>query len=354
MDYRYKYGNRWRCINTLKIMNAYIKDIAYYLPDEVLSNAIIEKEFPEWNVEKIAQKTGIENRHIASENETSGDLAVKAANLLFEKKGIRKEDINFILLCTQSPDFLLPTTACIVQNRLGLKTNIGALDFNLGCSGYVYGLGLAKGLIGTKQAKNVLLITAETYSKYIHPRDKSNRTIFGDAASATLISGEDGALEIMDSVYGTDGSGAENLIVRNGGLRNFNKTSEVTVDENGNHHSDSNLYMNGGNVFTFTLSSVPGLIENVLDKNSLTSQDVDLYIFHQANKFMLEALRKKIKIPNDKFYLFLKDCGNTVSSTIPIALHHAMVEDRIKGSSKVLLAGFGVGYSWGGTILKMR
>lgn len=335
-------------------MKAYIKDIAYYLPESVLSNEVLEKEFPEWSVDKIAKKTGIENRYIAAEGETSGDLAVKAAEVLFAKKNIKKEEIDFLLLCTQSPDYFLPTTACIIQNRLGLKTTTGALDFNLGCSGYIYGLGLAKGLVGTGQAKNVLLITAETYSKFIHPKDKSNRTIFGDAAAATVISSEGGSLEIMESVYGTDGAGADNLIVKNGGLRNYKKVSEEVFDDNGLVHSENNLYMNGNDIFVFTLQAVPGLVESVLVKNELTKPQVDLYIFHQANRFMLEALRKKIKIDDDKFFVYIGDCGNTVSSTVPIALCNALQEGRIKKNQSILLTGFGVGYSWGGTVLTMK
>lgn len=336
-----------------KKMSAYIKDIAYYLPGNVLSNDVIETQFPEWSIEKIAQKTGIENRYIVSENETSGDMAVKAAEALFIKNGIDRNKIDFLLLCTQSPDYFLPTTACIVQHRLGLRTTTGALDFNLGCSGYVYGLGLAKGLISSGQAKNVLLITSETYSRYIHPLDKSNRTIFGDAAAATLVSEDGGLLEIKDFVYGTDGSGAENLIVKNGSHRNFNKDAEVLIDENGNHRSDNHLYMNGNDVFVFTLSAVPALIDELLVKNRMSRIDVDLFVFHQANKFMLDTLRKKLKIDEDKFYYFIKNCGNTVSSTIPIALFNALKEGRIIKNQTVLLAGFGVGYSWGGTVLRM-
>ena len=334
-------------------MKAFIKAISYYLPTNVLSNEVIEKDFPEWSIEKISEKIGIKNRYIASENETSGDMAVKAANKLFEEHNIDKADVDFIILCTQSPDYFLPTTACIIQDRLGLSNSVGAFDMNLGCSGYVYGLGLAKGLVVSGQAKNILLLTSETYSKFIHPKDKSNKTIFGDAAAATLITANDGFAEILNFEYGTDGKGAENLIVKNGGLRNFKNQSTETIDEYDNYHSDDNLYMNGSEIFLFTLSAVPKLITNTLLKNDMEKDSIDLFILHQANKFMLDNLKKKAKIEDEKFYIHLEDCGNTVSSTIPIALYHAKKENKLKIENNVLLAGFGVGYSWGGSVLKI-
>jgi 3-oxoacyl-[acyl-carrier-protein] synthase-3 len=235
---------------------------------------------------------------------------------------------------------------------LGLNTNIGAFDMNLGCSGFVYGLGLAKGLIASGQAKNILFITSETYTKFLHPQDKSNKTIFGDAAAATLISLE-GFGEILNFEYGTDGKGANNLIVKNGGLRNFKKTSIETIDEYNNTISDDYLYMNGPEIFAFTLSAVPALITNTLFKNNLKQEKIDLFILHQANQYILEHLRKKIKIDKEKFFVFMENCGNTVSSTIPIAVFEAQKQAKILKNQHILLAGFGVGYSWAGTVLKI-
>lgn len=333
-------------------MSSYIKAISYYLPSYNLTNEIIEKDFPEWSIEKISQKTGIKNRYIASESETSGDMAIKAANKLFDENDIDKRCIDFVILCTQSPDYFLPTTACIVQDSLGLSTSVGALDINLGCSGFVYGLGLAKGLVESGQANNVLLLTSETYSKFIYPKDKSNKTIFGDAAAATLVSSEKGILKLNKFTYGTDGSGAKNLIVKNGAFRNFNTKSDVKVDEYNNYLSDDHLFMNGAEIFVFTLKSVPLLLQNIYERNNVKENEIDLFIFHQANKFMLNSLRKKIKIPEDKFYNYIENCGNTVSSTIPIAIFNAIQENKIKSKDKIVLAGFGVGYSWAGTILE--
>jgi len=331
-------------------MEAYIKDIAYYLPENVVTNEELVKEFPEWSVEKIAEKVGVNERRVASVNETATDLAIKAAELLFNKGVVEKNDIDFVLFCTQSPDYKLPSSSCIIQDRLGIKTNSGAFDFNLGCSGYEYGLAVAKGLIAGGVAKNILLLTGETYNKYLHPRDKGNRTIFGDAASATVISTE-GFAQIGDFSLGTDGSGANYLIVKNGGARNPYKEEEVVFDEGGNPVGADYLFMDGQEIFMFTLMKVPKMIKEVLAKNSLQKEDIDLYVFHQANKYMLEHLRKKLKIEEDKFFVNLAKLGNTVSSTIPIALCEAREKGQLKGN--VLLAGFGVGLSWGATVLML-
>ena len=331
-------------------MKAFIKAISYYLPEKVLTNDELVNEFPEWSVDKIASKVGINQRHITAEDETSADLATKAAEKLFAENNLDKNAIDFILFCTQSPDYFLPTSACVIQNRLGLQTSCGALDFNLGCSGYVYGLSLAKGLIFAGIAKNVLLLTGETYSKFIHPKDKGNRTIFGDAGSASLISTE-GFAEIGHFELGTDGKGANNLMVKSGGMRYPEAKNDMTLDENGNPISSDHLYMNGAEIFNFTIEAVPQLVRNTLIKNNLELSDIHLCAFHQANKYMLNFLRKKLKIEEDQFYYYMSEVGNTVSSTIPILLTEAKKEEKLSGN--VILAGFGVGYSWGGTVLKI-
>ena len=332
-------------------MEVFIKSISYYLPEQKLTNKMLVEEFPEWTVEKVASKVGISERHIASKNETAGDLAAKAAEKLFEENDLNRSEIGFLLLCTQSPDYFLPTTACLLQEKLSLPTSCGAIDFNLGCSGFVYGLALAKGLICAGITKNVLFLTAETYSKYIHPKDKGNRTIFGDAATATLISTE-GFAEILNFSLGTDGKGANNLIVKSGASRYRDRANDLTFDEVGNPLSSDHLFMNGSEIFNFTLEKVPQLVVKTLEVNNITMDQIDFFVFHQANKYMMNFLRKKIQIEETKFYYCLEKFGNTVSSTIPIALKEAKQKNCLKGN--VLIAGFGVGYSWGGTILKIN
>lgn len=336
-------------------MKAFIKAIEYIIPDHLLTNNNLNKSFPEWSVDKIVEKTGIMGRGIAAKDECSSDLGVRAAEKIFESGVCSRKDIDYLLFCTQSPDYFLPTTACIMQNRMGIKKASGAIDYNLGCSGYVYGLGLAKGLIETGQAGNVLLITAETYSKFIHPGDKSVRTLFGDAGSATYIESSKCSDEFIGPfIYGTDGKGSKNLIVPQGAFRRPAQTAppEIYTDEYGNKRSAEKLYMNGSEVFTFSLLTVPKLIIDLLTKSEKNAEQVDLYVFHQANKFMLEALQKKCKIPKEKFFISFENVGNTVSCTIPIALNEAKKSGILKSGMTVMLVGFGVGYSWGATLLK--
>lgn len=329
---------------------AFIRAISYYLPERVVTNEELVKEFPEWSVDKVAQKVGVSSRHLAGKAETAGDMAEKAARKLFEEYQIDPKSIDFLMLCTQSPDYFLPSTACILQDRLGIPTSAGAFDYNLGCSGCVYGMAVAKGLIAAGIAKNVLLLTAETYNKYLHPLDKSNRSIFGDGAAACLIS-IDGFAEIGEFVLGTDGSGANNLIVKTGASRQKNATGLSVEDEEGHIWYDDYLYMNGGAIFNFTLDAVPTMMAQVLEKNHLQKEEIDYYIFHQANKFMLNTIRKVCVLPKDKFYVNLAETGNTVSSTVLIGLKDCLDKQTIKAGDKVMISGFGVGLSWGGTIL---
>ena len=330
---------------------AYIKAISYYLPERVVTNEELVKDFPEWSVDKVAQKVGVNSRHLAADDETAGDMAEKAALKLFEEYQLDPNTIDFLMLCTQSPDYFLPSTACVLQDRLGIPMSAGAFDYNLGCSGCIYGMAIAKGLIATGIAKNVLLLTAETYNKYLHPSDKSNRSIFGDGAAACLIS-SDGFAEIGEFSLGTDGSGANNLIVKTGAARQKSATGKRVEDEEGHIWYDDYLYMNGGSIFNFTLDAVPTMIKEILEKNHLEKDEIDYYVFHQANKFMLNTIRKVCVLPKDKFYVNLAETGNTVSSTVLIGLKNCIDNQVVMPGNRVMISGFGVGLSWGGTVLK--
>lgn len=324
---------------------ARIEAIASHFPDAVLDNAALAALYPDWPAEKIFEKTGIATRHIAAADETSADLAFQAALKLFAS-GVDPVSVDYLLFCTQTPDYVLPTTACVLQHRLGLRIGIGALDFNLGCSGFVYGLSLAKGLIETGQARRVLLLTADTYSKLIHPGDKSVRTIFGDGAAATLI-GECDADEpqIGPFVFGTDGGGAQNLIVPTGGYRRPRDAAsgETQTDASGNVRSADNIYMNGAAIMAFALREVPASVAKLAALTGRQLNDYDIVAFHQANGFMLERLRSKLGIEPSRFALRLETYGNTVSATIPIVLEPLIGGDQPR---RALLLGFGVGYSW--------
>ena len=330
---------------------AFIKAISYYLPEKILTNAELVAQFPDWQGEKFAAKVGIESRHVVAENETAGDMAEKAARKLFAEYGVSPEAVDFLILCTQSPDYFLPTTACVLQSRLGIPTTAGAFDYNLGCSGAIYGLAIAKGLIASGTARNVLLITSETYSKFIHPSDTGNRSIFGDGAAACLVS-TDGFAEIGEFVLGTDGSHYRDLIVATGASKHPKPNGKEIVDDEGHIRRDDYLYMNGGEIFNFTLDVVPPMVEKVLMKNNLMKKEVGYFVFHQANKFILKTLRTVCDIPKEQFYINLKDTGNTVSPTVFIALKDCLEEGVITEGQNVMIAGFGVGLSWGGTILR--
>lgn len=319
----------------------------YYLPKKEVTNNHLETQFPRANIEKTAIKIGINTRRVAAEDETAVDLGFEAAQKVLS--GYDRSKIDFLIFCTQSPDYFLPTSACILQDKLGLG-KIPAFDYNLGCSGYIYGLAMADSFIKSGIASNVLLITGETYSKHIHPEDKANKIIFGDAASATIIEkGE--AIGQFD--LGSDGAGYDKLIVPNGGFRNKTDPKSLLKEYgNGNQYDDNHIHMDGPAVFNFTIKVVPETVNNALAKNDLTIDDIDLFIFHQANKFMLNYLRTRLGISTDKFYLSLESTGNTVSATIPICINNAIQEGKIKTGSTVMLVGFGVGLSWGSTVIK--
>lgn len=323
--------------------SAAIGPISVELPERVENNAMLQEEFPKWDMEAIEQRTGIAARHIAAEGECASDLAVKAAERLFREHDIDRNSIDFLLLCTQTPDYPLPTTACIVQQRLGLPTSMGALDFNLGCSGFVYGLSLANGLILSGSAKRVLLITAETYSKYIDRTDRSLRTIFGDAAAATLIDASDEP-SLSAFNFGTDGNGANTLIVNQGGAR----SNDAAIQPRHRHRWPSQMYMDGPALINYASETLPPLMERVLGDAQLTRSDVDLFLFHQATVKLLHHLRDLTGLEGERMPIEMANCGNTVSSTVPILIKMLRDQGRITPGMQNMLIGFGVGLSWAG------
>jgi len=332
-------------------MGASIYKTDVYLPDAILTNEMLAQEFEEWNSEKVEKRTGIRERHVSGDDETALDLAEQAARRVLKGEDLKR--VDFVLYCTQSPEYYLPTGACILQDRLGLRTDIGALDISLGCSGFIYGLALAKSFIAAGTARRVLLLTSDVMTKQVHPRDRANRTLFGDGAAATLIDQTE-TEGILDFSLGTDGSGFQNLIVPNGGLRHRYDPDAPDLDDGfGGIRSDNFLYMNGPEIFNFTIDAVPGVVAGVLQKNQMDPEDLDYVIFHQANKYIVDYLRKKIGFPKEKFYVNLLHTGNTVSATIPIGLNDVLEQGIVKPGNRVLVSGFGVGFSWGATILRI-
>ena len=335
---------------------AAIKAIRSYLPEKKLTNEQLAEQFGGWHASQIFSKTGVAVRGVAADTECASDLGIAAAKRLFDDDICSPDEIDFLIFCTQSPDYFTPTTACLMQNSLGLRTSCGAVDINQGCSGYIYGLALAKSLVEAGTASTVLLVTADTYMKFINRRDRSLLTLFGDGAAATLIRSVESEDELLGPfVLGTDGRGAKQIIVKAGALR-CRPTAETAVekeDSSGNWRSDENLYMDGADVFSFALRTVPPTLQELLEKSRLTLDQIDFLIPHQANKFVLERLRAKLKFPADKFWIDMENCGNTVSSTIPIALESALQQGCVKNGDRVALVGFGVGYSWGATMIRI-
>ena len=323
---------------------AAIGPIAIHFPERVETNADLKADNPKWDMDLIASKTGIYERRIAAPNECSSDLGVKAAEKLFKEFDIDPKSIDFLLFCTQTPDYPLPTTACLMQDRLGLPTSCGALDFNLGCSGYVYGLSICDGLIRSGAAKRILFITAETYTKLIDKQDRSLRTIFGDGAAATLIDAHDEP-SMWEFRFGTDGSGADTLLATENGFR----CAEDAIEPRHRKRWKSDLYMDGPGLINFTIGSIPGLIDEILEAAGLSKSDVGYYLFHQATYKMLSQLQQAIEVEEAKVPVLLRDIGNTVSSTIPILISQMRERDMTPEMKNVMI-GFGVGWSWAGCV----
>ena len=333
--------------NTIKYINC-------YYPNNILTNEDIANQFPDLKIKELTRLTGVHKRYISGKGETSVDMGVSAAEILLTKNSIDRNSIDFIIFCSAGGDFITPASACIIQNRLGLPSNCGAFDFNQGCTGYIYGLSIADGLIQSNNAKNVLLITSEAITKTIHPDDSSNRAIFGDAATATLVSKNNNGSD-NKFIFGTDGSKFDKIIIKHGRERYPlpEYAEQDSLDNYGNAQNDSKFYMDGAEVFNFLVNKAPELVNSLLVQNNITIDDINYFIFHQANQIILETLGKKLKIPKDKLIIDISETGNTVSSTIPIALSNAIRSGKIKRGNRIILAGFGVGFSWGGTILDL-
>lgn len=327
-----------------------ILGVDIHLPERVETLAQMGQENPDWRIEKIFSKSGIISRRLAPPDQTASDLGFQAAQKLLARGLVKPDEIDFLLYCTQSPDHFLPSAACQLQHRLGLGKHVGALDFNLGCSGYIYGLAMAKSFIAGGLARNVLLITADTYTRYIHPRDRTVRTLFGDGAAATLIGrGADSQEGISQFVLGTDGKGFTDLFVPSGGFRlpRSAQTAQETVDKNGCIRSRDNLFMDGKAVFSFSVTEVPGTIVELYRRTGLTAEQIDWFVYHQASKVILSHLAQRSGVPAEKMVMAFEDIGNTVSASIPIALYRYSQAGRIKPGQRLMLIGFGVGYSWG-------
>ena len=328
-----------------------LEALEYWLPEKELTNEDLAQEFDGLDPAKIFRSTGIRSRRVSSL--PASDMAVRAAEKLFSRKGVDRGSVDFLFVVTQTCDHQMPATACIVQDKLKLSPSCGAADITLGCSGYVYALFLSKALLNSGQCRNVLLLTVEKVA-HLHPKDRSTRVLLGEAATATLLSCSNPFAELKEFDLGTDGSGYKNLVVPAGGtaLPRSAETARDIVDEAGNVRSLDTLHMDGMEIFNFSMQRAPATLEAVLQKNGLQKDEIDLFVPHQANKMILETLRVKMGIEKERYCLDLETTGNTSSCTIPIALRNRSA--GLKPGDTIVLCGFGIGYSWGSAVLKWR
>jgi 3-oxoacyl-[acyl-carrier-protein] synthase-3 len=335
-------------------MGIHIKNIAYHLPDKIISNDDIKKENPDWDMELIFQRSGVMNRHVALDNETALDLAVKACEKLSIESPEGFKSIDAIIFCSQSQDYIMPPNSCVLHKHLSLPDNVFAVDINSACSGFIHNLALAQGLIMSKSASNVLIINADTYSKYINPLDRSVRVLFGDAASACLVNNSEDHRGIKDILCATSGKDFEKFIIPAGGCRTpkSTDTNVPITNKSGNVRTLENIHMDGMGILTFVTSKVPAQIQEILKKNNLNINDIDLFIFHQASKLAVDTLSKILNLSPQKVHYNISEIGNVVSASIPISLCEALAQKKIKPGDKILISGFGVGLSWGTAIIQ--
>lgn len=336
-------------------MGVVIQDIEYYLPEQVVDNDVLKRENPMWDMDLLMKRVGVQKRHVASAGETALDLAVRACEKLLARHPHLINEVDGVIFCTQSEDYIMPPNSYILHKICGFQENVFAFDFNLACSGYIYGLFLAKALITSGSAKNILLINADTYSKYINAQDRSARALFGDGAAVTWFAELSGKSGIVDLMVATAGAQYDAFIIPAGGCRTpkSTQTNIPTIDKSGSTRTLENVHMDGSKILSFVNSKVPVQVRALLDRNAMRIGDIDVFIFHQASRVVLDYLKSTLQIPTNKFYENLLGVGNTVSASIPIALKDAMKEGKVVCGQKVLVSGFGVGLSWGTAIIEI-
>ncbi len=326
-------------------MGVHLSHISIYFPSGILTNEALATDFKETtSAQQIFKNTGIKQRYVSAPNEIASDMAVKAAEKLFADNGVDRNAIDFLIFCSEGFDYIAPATSCIIQNWLQLPKNIGCIDLPYGCSGYLYGVGIANGLLAADMAKNILFLTADIPTKVIAKNDLELRSIFSDIGTATLLTKKNNKQHF---IFGTDGSGHKNLLVDHSAFRNPHYDKQL-----GKELPNGQMKMNSTEIFLFAVKAVPKLVNETLEKYNYTLQDIDMFVFHQASYFMLDVIRRKIKVPKEKFFINIEEVGNSVSSSIPVALKEAEQKQLLKKGMKVMLAGFGIGYSWGATIIE--
>jgi len=331
-----------------------VRHIEYCLPDRTVTNDELCAQNPSWNIDHIFFRTGISTRRWARDGETAFDLGHAAAQKALEKSNIPVGSIDALIFCTQSPDYIFPSNSSLLHGRLGLRTSVAAFDLNIGCSGFIYGLAIAKSMMNAFGYKVVLLVTAETYSRYSHPQDKSTRTLFGDGGAATLLISESGASDFIGFELGSDGKKWDRLVIPAGGARTprSESTSLPISDIQGNIRSADNGRMDGHAIYNLVGTDVAESIRTLMIRNQVTVADFDLFLFHQASKVVLDRIEECLGVPREKTFRNLKDLGNIGPASLPILMKDAESAGKLVRGNLVLLASFGVGMSWGSCIVR--
>lgn len=332
-----------------------IQAIEMYLPETIVTNADLASQHPEWDMPRVEERAGVLERHIAGQDETAFDLALKAARLLeLQHPGVCQQS-NVLLFCTQSEDYIMPSNSYLMHAALGMREDVMCFDINQACSGFVYGLGILQGLVGSDGMQSGILINADTYSKYIHPDDRSTRVLFGDGATATYVAAHGKGLKLRDVVYGSNGSQYSKFMIPAGGARQPKNDAalEDFVDRSGNVRNACTIQMDGLGILAFVNSKVPEQIRCLLTRNSLTIDDVDHVVLHQASKVAVDSICYALGVPESKRVLTIGKVGNTVSASIPMALKELMGSVQLTPGMKILISGFGVGLSWATALLEV-
>ena len=331
-----------------------IEGIGVALGSTTLNNDQLAEQFPEWDFANLTGKTGVFSRPIAAAGETALDLGERACRDLDARGLLKPAEIDAVIFCTETPDHPIPPNACVLHDRLGLNTAVSAFDITLACSGFTYGLMIARSMILSEAASRVLLVTADTYSSLIHEGDRATRALFGDGGAATIIARDVPQMQILDIQTGTAGVHHGRFIVRAGGARTprSEETRAEYVDRSGNRKSHENIEMDGFGVLSFFNTTIPVAVRALLDKHHMTTDDVDLYVFHQASMVALEGVRRGLGIPADKFVIDLAETGNLVSASIPVALSRAQQRHRLAPGQRIVVCGFGVGLSWATALIQ--
>jgi 3-oxoacyl-[acyl-carrier-protein] synthase III len=331
----------------LHTKNVSIAGLSACVPNRVEDNMSITLLSPS-EIEKLIKTTGIEKRHIADTPTCTSDLCFKAADRLINELGWKREEIDGLIFVTQTPDYILPATAPVLQKRLGLSTDCFSLDISLGCSGYVYGLSTLAGYMQSGMIKKGLLLVGDTSSKYCSPEDKSTYPLFGDTGSATALQYHEGHQGIRFQL-GSDGGGDAAIMIKDGGYRNpFNSVSlQRNHVEEGISRNNLELVLDGMDVFSFGISKAPQSINELINRFEIDKETIDLFFFHQANLMMNERIRKKLHLAESKVPYSLKNFGNTSSASIPLTMVTESAGALRNGRQHIAGCGFGVGLSWG-------